>query len=309
MADKAFPRDTHLTAIAIAYKNPDVSLIADSVLPRVSVGKRTFGWTEYPVGEMYTVPDTRVGEYSQVNRVTVKGTKQTSEVEDFGIEIPLTRSDIDDAAPNVNPRERATERATNIVMLDREIRAAAFCFAAARYGTDQKSLLSGNTQWSHTDSDPIKAILIGFDAALIRPNKMVFGQQTWSAFSTHAKVVSACLGNSGQYGVATKERVAELLGLAEVLVGASMVNSVKPGKTPVLAKVWGKHALAFYSDRTVDTSGGITFGYTAEHGTRVAGAKDVDMGLHGGVAVRSGESVKECIVAPMAAYFWQNAVA
>lgn len=309
MADKAFPRDTHLTAIAIAYKNPDVSLVSDAVLPRVPVGKRTFGWTTYPVGEMYTVPDTRVGEYSQVNRVTVQGTKVTSEVEDFGIEIPLTRSDIDDAPPNVNPRDRATERATNIVLLDREIRVAALCFAAASYGAAQKTQLSGTTQWSHADSDPIKAILTGLNAALIRPNRLVMGQETWSAFSVHAKVVSACLGNAGQYGVATRERVAELLGLAEVLVGAAMVNSVKPGKTPVLAKVWGKHALAFYSDRTVDTAGGITFGYTAEHGTRVAGAKDVDMGLHGGVAVRSGESIKECIVAPMAAYFWQDAVA
>ncbi len=34
MAIRPFPIDPKLTAIAIAYRNPDIVLIADSVLPR-----------------------------------------------------------------------------------------------------------------------------------------------------------------------------------------------------------------------------------------------------------------------------------
>ena len=56
----AFQRDTHLTAIAIAYKNPDTHLIADEVLPRVSVGMETFEYTSFKEAEMYTIPDMQV---------------------------------------------------------------------------------------------------------------------------------------------------------------------------------------------------------------------------------------------------------
>lgn len=309
MADHPFPRDTHLTAIAIAYKNPDFDLIADSVLPRVNVNKREFGWYEYPVADLYTIPDTRVGERGRVNQVDVSGSKRTSSCVDYGIDIPLTDDDIKEAAPGTDPRAKATERATNIVLLDREKRVADMVFDETRYDDAVKSTLQTTGQWSHADSDPIRAIRAGLDRALVRPNAIVFGQETWGALSVHQKVVSACLGNSGVYGVATRERLAEILEVNEILVGVSRVNSVKPGKTPTLVRVWGKHALAFYRDRSVDTTGGVTFGITAQRGTRFAGSKAVDMGINGGTLVRSAETVKELIAAPLACYFWKNAVA
>ncbi len=308
MSDTPFPRDTHLTAIAIAYKNPDTSLIADAVLPRVTVNKKEFGYFEYPTAELYTVPDTRVGERSRVNQVEITGTRKTDQCEDYGIDIPLTADDIREAAPGTNPRDKATERATNIVLLDREKRVADLLFNAGSYPDAVKTSLSGANQWSHADSNPISAILAGLDAAYIRPNVLVLGQEVWRKLSTHTKVVQACLGTSATYGVATRERLAEILEVQEILVGPARVNSVKPGKTPVLLRVWGKHALALYRDRTVDTSGGITFGVTAQRGTRFAGSKQVDMGIHGGELVRCAETVKEKILAPLACYFWADAV-
>ena len=46
MAIRPFPIDPKLTAIAIAYRNPDVVLIADSVLPRTPTSQE-FKWLEY----------------------------------------------------------------------------------------------------------------------------------------------------------------------------------------------------------------------------------------------------------------------
>lgn len=43
----------------------------------------------------------------------------------------------------------------------------------------------------------------------------------------------------------------------------------------------------------------VTFGFTAEYGTRIAGAEyDSRIGLRGGRRVRVGESVKEIVCAP-----------
>jgi hypothetical protein len=312
--ESAFPRDEHLTAIAIAYKNPDTTLIADEVFPRTAVGKMEFSWTEYPDHQGYTVPDTRVGEKSKVPQLELRGQKRTSHCEDFGLDVPLSANDISQAAPNTDPREYATEQATNLVLLDREVRAAALAFDPTRYPSSNKKNLAtsgdggGPEQWDDPETDPLEELVEGLDSCLIRPNVLSLGQRCWTKLSMHPKIVSAGLGNSGQHGRITRARLAELLEIAEVVVGAAFVNIVKPNKTPVLARVWGPHALAFYRDRTVTTAGGLTFGYTAQFGTRVAGSKVVDMGLHGGTMVRAGESVRELIVAPRAAFFWQNAV-
>jgi len=311
MSDGAFPRDRHLTAIALAYRNPDASYIADAVLPRVPVGSTSFDYYSYPLGTAFDVPTTKVGEKSQVNRVEIGGTRVASFTEDYGIEIPLSANDIKAAAPGTDPAEKATEYATDIVMRDREVRVANLCFDPAKYDAANKIDLSGvaNGQWSDPASDPLRYIRTKLDTCVMRPNVLVFGQATWSAFSMNAKVVKAANGNDGGEGVAARARIAELLEVAEILVGSSFYNTVKPGKTPVLARAWGKHALAFYRDRAVSTAGGITFGITAEFDSRVAGRKDADIGLRGGIAVRSGESVRELVLAPAAAFFFQNATA
>lgn len=55
--------------------------------------------------------------------------------------------------------------------------------------------------------------------------------------------------------------------------------------------------------------GGITFGMTAALGGRIAGRiEDKDVGLQGGVRVRTGERLKELIIAKDVGYFIQNAI-
>lgn len=308
MTTTPFPRDTQLTAIAIAYKNPDVTLIADSVFPRVPVGRQEFSYYSYPDAQSFTVPDTRIGEKSAFPRVELAGSKLTARTEDFGLEIPLTASDVSEAPTGVDPKAKATEQAMNLTLLDREIRVANLAFSAAQYPASNKDTLAGADQWSDITSDPLTAMLDGMDQCLIRPNTIVFGHEVWSALSAHPKLVKAAGSDTGE-GRITRQRLAELLEVNEVLVGSSWFNTVKPNKTAALARAWGKAALAFFRDRTVTTAGGLTFGITAQFGSRIAGSKEVDMGLRGGTVVRAGESVKELILATRAAFFWDSAVA
>lgn len=305
---KPFPRDTHLTTIAVAYKNPDVALIADSVLPRVPVGKRDFKYYEYPLDQGFSVPNTFVGERGQMRQVELSGTPATSSVEDFGIEVPLTASDIKDAPKGIDPRGKATEVATNIILLDREVRVARKVFNAASYAAGNSIVVDAGDKFSNkAGSNPLEYIQAKLDLCAMRPNVMIFGQAAWSAFRFHPLVIASATGTSG--GTVTRERIAELLEVSEVLVGTSLVNSVKPGKTPVLSRVWGGHAAAIYRDRSVNTSGGLTFGFTAEYETRVAGSQEVAMGVDGGTLVAVGEKVKELVIASRAGFFFENAVA
>ena len=113
-------------------------------------------------------------------------------------------------------------------------------------------------------------------------------------------------------GAVSRQAIADLLELEEVLVGESFVNSAKKGQTPSYARAWGKHAAFMYRDRSALAGGQtVTYGYTAQFGTRLAGSWQVkeNAGFKGGMKVRVGESVQELITCNDVGYFFQNAVA
>jgi hypothetical protein len=307
--NQQFKFDAELTAIAVTYRNPDYALIADDVLPRAPVADRDFKWHEYDEAELFTQADTRVGRRSAPNRVEIGGTEQSASILDYGIDVPLDNATIRQAEKRgYNVRGRAIERAANIVLLDREVRVAAAITNPAAYHADQKLALAGASMFTSPDADPIGAIQQMVDACWMRPNQIGFGQPSWTAFRRHPKVVSAVYRNSGTSGMVTREDVARLFEVQRVLVGESRVNINKPGLAPQMARTWGPVVWGQFIDRSVTPeTGGVTFGLTAELGTRVGGTINVDMGFDGGVLVRAGERVRELIVARRAGFLIQNA--
>lgn len=307
--NQQFQVNPRQTAIAIAYRNPDYTLIADQVLPRLSVGARDFQYTVYDEAEMFSVPDTRVGRRSAPNQVEIEGEQVSASCQDFGIDIPLDNVTIEQArTAGLDPEAKATERATNIVQLDREVRVAALVSNAALYHADQKIALAGSSMFTHADADPIGSIQAMLDAAWMRPNQLVFGFSAWSAFRKHPKVVKTVNRNDGGEGMATREQIAQLFEVKRLLVGEGRVNIAKPGLAPSMARVWGAVVAGQFVDSSVSVeSGGVTFGFTAQNGTRIAGSMAANMGLRGGQLVRSGETVKELIVARRAGFLISNA--
>lgn len=301
--NQQFEADPTMTAIAIAYRNPDVVMIADDVLPRVQVGARDFGWYEYPEAEMFGVPDTRVGNRSAPNQVELQGSKRSASVEDFGIDVPLDNPTIASAeAAGYRPRDRATEMATNIVLLDREIRVSRVVTDTALYDAEQK-LAATVAAFFDAAADPFESIDEMLDKCWIKPNQLVFGHSAWRAFRKHPKAVQAVKGTNTATGRLTRQEVAEAFEVNRILVGSGRVNVARPGLAPTMSRTWGATISGQFIDRTATPeTGGLTFGMTAVNGTRVAGTKNVDMGLRGGQMVRSGESVKELVVAKRAGF-------
>lgn len=305
-----FVIDPELTSIAIAYRNP--SMVADNLLPRVPVSLKTFRWTKYDQAERFTVPNTLVGRKGYPQEIEVGTTQDSSFVLDYALDDFIPQDDIDQAAAagtGYNPRGHATEALTDLIMLDREIRAANLLQTKANftYGT---TLTSGD-QWSdYTNSNPQKAIMTALDTPLVRPNVMYLGQAAWTILRQHPKLVSAALGNSGTAGAITREQLAQLLEIEEVIVGQGWYNSAKPGQTPSIVRLWGKHAGFIYRNRLANTERGMTFGLTAQYGGRFGGViPEPKRGARGGITVRAGESTRELIVAADVGYFFENCVA
>ncbi len=305
-----------LTQIAIAYRNPAVSLIADAVLPRVIVGSSTFKYTIFGKPERFTIPSTLVGRKGRPNQVDFSATETESSTRDYGLDDPVPQEDIDNAKnnPAIDPLGAATEGTTDLILLDREVRVANLVFSAATYPTGNKTTLSGTSQWSDYDnSDPVQDIIDALDSCMIRPNVLVLGPRTWTILRAHPKIIAAVYplgGNAATGGMATRQAVADLFELEEILVGASFFNTAKKGQAASYDRVWGKHAALIHRNRQANTNRGVTFGFTAQFGGRIAGTiQDPNIGLKGGTVVRVGEQVRELVVAPDAGFFFENAVA
>ncbi len=121
-------------------------------------------------------------------------------------------------------------------------------------------------------------------------------------------MVKAYNRNDGGKGLVPKAFLEDLFELPNgIVVGESFLNSAKQGQTPVRARVWGPHCALIYEDKSADNNGGVTFGFTAQHGERVQQEfPEQTKGLRGSVRVRAGESVKEVISANELGYFFQN---
>jgi hypothetical protein len=318
MASNApFVIQPYLTSIALAYRNN--KLIADQVLPRIPVDGPIFKFSKYTQADAFTVPNTLVGRKGKVEEIDWSATEVTDQVREYGLEDPIPSYDIraanaGSAKTPIDPQARSTEILTDLIELDREVRVAAVVFGTGNYVTANKATLSGSGQWSDPTSDPVSAILTAFDGMLVRPNIGVIGRAVYSKLRQHPKVVAAVFsqgGNAATGGIVSQQAIADLLEVDTLYIGEGFVNSAKKGQTATIVRVWGKHAAFLYQNPLINgPQGGVTFGFTAEWGSRFAGTHDdPDIGLRGGTRVRVGEAVKEEVVATDAGYLFTNAVA
>jgi hypothetical protein len=310
MSKAPFPTNPVLTAIAIAYRN--TRLIADEVLPRVPVAAEEFKYLKHNMADGFTVPDTKVGRKGRVNQVEFGATEETASTQDYGLDAPVPQKDIDNAksTPGYDPLAKATEQTTNLILLDREVRTSNLVFNAASYAASNKVALSGTSQWSHADSNPLPVITDALDSCVMRPNIGVFGRRVSTILRRHPRIVKAFNGTLGDDGMVPLQFLADMLELEAIFVGEARLNIARPGQSVNLARVWGGHASFIYRDRLADANSGTTFGFTGQYGSRISGSEfDRNIGLKGGQMVRVGEQVKELITAPDLGYFFENAVA
>jgi hypothetical protein len=307
MATRPFPTNARLTAIALAYRNPDVALIADLVLPRTPVAYE-FKWLSYDLAQGFTVPDTRVGRKSAPNEVDFQASEIMDKCQDWGLDDVIPNEDIEADNQGVDPLGTSTGFLTNLVNLGREQRVAAAVFNAANHTNN--TTLSGTSQWSDPTSDPVAAISDALDTPIMRPNIAVFGQSTWTKLRRNVKIVQAIKGTAQGAGQVSRQEFADFFELQEIQVGAGFANTAKKGQAAAMSRVWGKHAAFIYRDRTAGPQAGVTYGFTGAFGGKIAGTIDEPkIGLTGSVRARVGERLKEIVCAKDLSYFFQNAVA
>lgn len=308
---RPFQINPMLAAIAIGYRNAE--MIADLVAPRVSVPTEQYKYLEVGM-EHFDPTEDLVGRKGRVRQVRTTAELKDGSVVDRGLEDVVPLSDLMAAANGVGPYDplaAATSKLIARIVLNREIRVAGIVFNAATYLATHKVQLSGTSQWSdYTNSTPADDIEKGLETPIVRPNVMTLGQATWSKLKHHPQIARR-LGGSWQEGrTVTRQEVASLFELDEVIVGMGWQNTAKPGQARTLARLWGKHCSLTRREPNLQDMETATFIATAQWGDRVAADWETrKAGLRGGRVVRAGESVGEKVLAPPLGYFIEDAVA
>ena len=322
MTNRPFPVDAIATAVAIAYRNPDISIIHKSVLPPIPVLAENFSWLEYPIGEAFTVPELQVGRLGRVGEVSFSAVSHDGKTRDYGLDDVVPLSDIREAekarqskVSSYDPVASAIEGLANLVNLGREIRAANVVQNPANFDTDRKLALAGTDKFSDFEnSDPFAVLNEGMRKPLVfRANTIVMGEVVWEVIKRHPRLIKAVKGGLTDEGAISRVQFAELMEIKpeRLLIGSSIVNMSRPGQDIDLQQVWGNSIQMLYvsSTKASATDGVLTWGFTAENGTRIAGSIDEPLvGLEGGRRVRIGEKVHEVVCAKSLGYQIQDVI-
>ena len=309
MANSPLPIQPDLTRIAIAYKAQ--SLIAENILPRISVARQDFKYTKLTPEDPFTIPDTKVGRKSAVQQVEFGGTEVTGSTFDYALEDVIPMADINNATEGVaDPRKIATEGISRLLDLDREVRVSNLVFNASNYNAANKITLSGTSQFSdYTNSDPISVIQTALDSCLMRPNTIILGRPAWSVLMRHPKIVQAIYKTAQNSGLVAQRALADLFELENIFVGEAFQNTARKGQAVNFARVWGKHISLIYQDATAAASGSATFGFTAQwQGKQAYEEFRSNVGARGAQVVKVVDSVAEVICADNLGYMITNAV-
>jgi hypothetical protein len=293
-----------LSAVAIKFRQS--GLIADLVLPRVGVDKQEFIDLSDRMAEWITPPETNVGRVGMPNQLSnsVQDPVYLATINQ-GLDEPVPNQDSKNA-PAESALMRATQRVMGFVELRREIRAAAIANNAANFA--YTATLSGTSMWSdYANSNPLADLLSYLDQPFMRPNKLVMGRAVWTVLSQHPKLTAVAGATAGARRI-TRQELANLLEIDEIIVGDGWINTAPKGKTPVKTRIWGKFCAGIYSGSVSQADNGM-WGYTAQFGTRIAGTiVDPNIGMYGGVKVRAGESVREVVTAKEFGFLLTNVV-
>lgn len=246
------PVDPVRTAVALSYNEPGA--IADRVLPQLpQLAQEEFLYKRYRRADSLELPNADLGRTGEPAEVEFTGTQVNDRTEHHGLMDPVPASDRDSAASGGwgDPVNVASANLAHLLTLLRERRTAQLVFGASTYASDYKIDLatdaSGANQFDESAGDVIGVMENARIKMAFAPNVAVFGQEAWSMFRRHPKVLKAVNTVSGaDSGLATRQAVAELLELDEVLVGTVRYATNKPGQSLKTGRVWGKSVALIY---------------------------------------------------------------
>ncbi len=302
-----------LTNISVGFMQDANEYVADKVFPRVPVSKKSDSYFVYDK-EAFTraiAADRSGSTESAGGGYEVGNATYSCRQKSFHKDVPSDIAANMDAP--LDAMRDATEFVTRAMLLKKEADFAAAYFTTGIWTGG--ATLSGTGQWSDPASNPIAAVKAAIrsiqTACLVKPNKLVVGPQVFDALAEHPDLVDRYKYTNAQ--TLTREMIAQLLGVDELLVGEGVQTTNVEGQTTTTGYIFGKHALLVYAaprPSLLMPSGGYNFTWNAYgngFGARIRRYPMIH--LNDSERIEGDMAYDTKVVAPDCGYFFNNAVA
>lgn len=240
--------DQIMTNISVQFANQS-GYLADQVLPSVSVVKESAAYWVYDKSRFDT-PDSKRAPRSEYNRIDWNVTTDTYLAEQYGLEGEIDDEERKNAASPLDLDVDTTEIVTDMVLNNRERRVANIVLDTAVI--TQNVTLAGVDQWSdYANSDPLDdvktaRITIYTGAPGYTPNMLEMGYQVLEVIKLHPDIKE--IVKYTERAIITKQILAAVFEVDEVLVGKVVRRSSKEGAADAFTDIWGKDVLVFFSE-------------------------------------------------------------
>jgi hypothetical protein len=253
--------DQLLTNISLQFAAAPDGYLADSVLPSVPVAKESAAYWVYDKSRL-DAPDSKRAPRSEYNRIDWNVTTDTYIAEQYGLEGEIDDEERKNAATPLDLDVDTTEIVTDMVLNNREKRVADLVLSTAV--VTQNITLAGVDQWSDfANSDPLDDVktartTIYTGAPGYTPNTLSMGYLVFEVIKLHPDIKE--IVKYTERAIVTKQILAAVFEVDEVLVGKVLRRSSKEGQTDAFTDVWGKDVLLFYKENR-PTLKRASFGY------------------------------------------------
>jgi len=315
-----------LTQISIAFLQNQMNFVADRVFPNIPVSKQSDRYYTYDRGEFnrdqmeVRAPATESagGGYTVDNSPTYFAPV-------YAIHKDIADEQRNNSDPVINMERDSTNWVTHQGLIKREKLWAAKYFGTSIWDTDITGVSASPTgpqvlQWNDAASTPIEDIQAGKIAVLgqtgFEPNTLTMGAEVWSALRDHPDIVDRIkYGQTpGSPAQVTRQAVAALMELDEILVTKAIVNTAAEGQTPSHSFIGGKSALLSYrpsSPGILVPSAGYTFSWTGHLGAGAMGGRIKRFRMESLAAdrIELEMAFDQKVVAPELGYFFTTVVA
>ena len=233
--------NAYLSEDARGYSNN--SFIAESLFPVINSDLEKVDIFEFNK-EAFQVYDTERAIRANSNVISPKGFKKhTTTLTEHDLAYPIDYRE-EEEARKIKLQVHATNVVTQGLLLKLETQCAALAQDPTKYPATNKIALSGTSQFTHKDSDPVGVIDDAKDAISRQigqdPNTLVMGQEVWESLKRNESLKGLIANSTNK--IVTLDLLKEFFEVENIVIGKAIYSNA----SDQFERVWGNNIILAY---------------------------------------------------------------
>ena len=233
--------NAYLSEVARGYSNN--SFIAESLFPVINSDLEKVDIFEFNK-EAFQVYDTERAIRANSNVISPKGFKKhTTTLTEHDLAYPIDYRE-EEEARKIKLQVHATNVVTQGLLLKLETQCAALAQDPPNSPATNKIALSGTSQFTHKDSDPVGVIDDAKDAISRQigqdPNTLVMGQEVWESLKRNESLKGLIANSTNK--IVTLDLLKEFFEVENIVIGKAIYSNA----SDQFERVWGNNIILAY---------------------------------------------------------------